>query len=326
MYDVANAAIKDCEIENVYLFDNLSNISDGAINKGCKHLFINAYDNPTHLIESQHCYFAEDIDRLMLNQDKKKLVMFAGCSLSYGVNSQRIADEYPSYFICNTGVIGGTNADFQFQIISKYLSDGDVFLHAPEEMSEFQLLDSYEVDSRVYMCVEGNYDLFAMVDCSKYTKVFDEFGTYAKEKKITESKCLYSDINPNYNSYGDYIAKRSHDEFDHELERMFALSCQNEQSYSRLNTYYDDFTSRGIKVLFSYAPLDDEGITYDDRVAGIPSQYENNCNNNYHAEIISSLDTYIMDDIYFYDTDYHLTTEGAEVRTTNLIKDLRNKI
>ena len=52
----------------------------------------------------------------------------------------------------------------------------------------------------------------------------------------------------------------------------------------------------------------------------------NAAKNNIHATVISNVADYLMDSKYFFNTDFHLNTEGAKVRTDLLIRDIRAQL
>ena len=45
-----------------------------------------------------------------------------------------------------------------------------------------------------------------------------------------------------------------------------------------------------------------------------------------HAPVISNIQSSLMDPLYFYATDNHLSTKGAEIHTTQVIDDLRRTL
>lgn len=48
--------------------------------------------------------------------------------------------------------------------------------------------------------------------------------------------------------------------------------------------------------------------------------------NNIHATMISKTGDYIFDSKYFYNSDYHLNTAGAIIRTDLLIRDIKAQL
>ena len=94
-------------------------------------------------------YYADNVDRLIVNADKKKLVFFAGCSFAYGVNSNMADNMFGGeYVVCNMGVNGDINGAFQMEIILSCLGEGDILVHSPEQMSAPQLMSSFSHPAR----------------------------------------------------------------------------------------------------------------------------------------------------------------------------------
>ena len=316
------------KIGTLTFFDNIESISDDCFNNESIYVVdIQANLKPSFLSGNNNAQFSENLDRLIVEQDKKKIVFFAGCSFSYGLKSEEIVKAFPDYDVFNMGVIGGTLASFQIDIISSYLKEGDIFVHAPEEMSEYQLLSSYEMEMRSFIMVEANYDLLHNTSFSNVTNFFDAFSEYTQLKRRVNSQS-YDYHNDNYNKYGDIIIDRpnSSDDAYFDIETCFEISCLNETTASNLNSTYKSLKDKGVEVYFSYAPINENAIHKLEGAAQNGNYYENFIINNItEAKIISKLSNYIMKGKYFYDEDYHLSDEGAYIRTNNLIEDIKNE-
>lgn len=156
-------AFKRCVFNEIYFFDNI----EERFGSGIKTVHINASVAPRYTTDCDNAQFAEDMDRLILNEDKRKMVFYGGRSMLYGLKSELVENAFnDKYVVCNIGVIGETNAVFQFECIRRCLGQGDVFVHAPEEMSRYQFLNDVSAEPRIFMCTESNYDLFALCDFS----------------------------------------------------------------------------------------------------------------------------------------------------------------
>lgn len=319
-------------IDEIYLYDNLMNVSNGSfsssLGRGIPTVHINAAMAPRYVGVNDTAQFADDVDRLMLNADKKKMVFFAGCSMSYGLVSPDVEAAFgKEYFIVDTGVIGSTNAWFQFQCMLPYLGEGDVFVHAPEQMSSYQLLYKLRAEYRTFVCVEGNYDLLAQIDCSKIGAFFDCFSEYNKIRSVLPPSD-YGRKNENYNEYGDIVMPRenSPEDANYGLETLFAMHFVTEDSLRNLNEIYGQMEAKGAKVFFSFAPINKNTLTQEDIDTQSWLQFENRMREGLGYPVISSAYDYLMEGKYFYDTDYHLSEEGASVRTQMLIRDLKKAL
>ena len=328
MVYVDRGAFTNTTIEEIYFFDNIESIYDKSFSSGIQTVHINAVLEPRYAGNSDHAQFAEDMDRLILNADKKKMVFFAGCSMSYGLRSDLVEAAFDGeYVVCNMGVIGGTNASFQFDCIARYLGEGDVFIHAPEPMSEYQLMDNIRSEVRVFYCVEGNYDLLALADLSGTELLFNNFTEFNKGRFQAEQTYTYQDYNANYNAYGDYAVPRenSPEGTSFEIAACFLPDCVNTVSTGRLNEKYAAIEARGASALVSFAPINADAIPEEEQQTRSWLEFERRLRAGIREEfpVISQVEDYLFPGRLFYDEDYHLSDEGAALRTQRLITDIQ---
>lgn len=330
---VENGAFKFCNIVDLYITDNLSAVTDYSfLHSKISTVHINAASKPRYLGTSELSYFTDVIDRLILLSGNKKMVFFSGCSMSYGLDSFMLDGEFEEYEIIDLGTIGGSNAGFQFDILTKYMEEGDILIHAPEAMSDYQLMHNNDAEYRMFVLAESNYDLMSLADISKISGFFTEFSKYVKTRsgmKETE----YSAVSTVHNIYGDNIKVR-----ESEGDKVYTTSYHycyrpdyvNERSASLLNSYYSKLKDNGVRIMFSFAPINIKTFTESEMSSRIWQTFELNCRHYigdaYGVEIISNAFNYIFPGFHFYDADYHLTNEGAAIRTRKLIEDLRGAI
>lgn len=322
---LATNAFAEFDIQTLTFFDNIQTISDGAFNSQMVHYVdVQACIPPRFLSGNDNAQFSEDMDHLILAKDKKKMVFYAGCSMSYGLCSPMVDSAFIDYEIFNMSVIGGVNALFQMNAIRHYLKQDDIFVHAPEEMSPHQLLNSKQLEMRMFILVEANYDLLKFTDFHSFSGFFDAFYEYnqLRFKLVSQD---YEQFNNNYNEYGDIIFSRPNSSGDayYGLETCFDTSLLNNTTKNNLNEFYCSLKDKGVNVLFSYAPINKNAVYKEDGGLLHSKEYELFMKSSItEAKIISKLSDYIMPGQYFYDTDYHLSEEGAKIRTERLITDI----
>lgn len=172
------------------------------------------------------------------------MVLFGGCSVSYGLKSELLAKQYPAYCVCDMGVIGGTNAAFQFDCLAPYLHQGDVVVHAPEVGSGYQLMANTDAEARMFVAVEGNYDLLSWTDMSAYKAPFTTYFSFCQGRSHF-AVGSYSDYLATYNDYGDITIERpllqkdeslGGAEYTYEMSFVTAASLQAlKEKYARLS-------------------------------------------------------------------------------------------
>lgn len=318
----------------LYFSDNIEDIDEKAFPYNIKTLHINAVREPCFQAVNNSTIFSDNMDRLILNADKKKLIFFSGCSFAYGVCSDAVNDVYgDDYVVFNMGMNGDINAAFQMDIMVNYIGKDDVFVHAPEEMSPSQLMFSYFVNNIMFIMVEGNYDLLSLADFSDNGGVLRAFFDYIELKDEMEP-CSYSDGRyEDFNIYGDYIYERPYDEST-ENERdvtysdnayCYAPELLTDSGIEKLVGYYDAIEAKGGKVYLSYAPVNISargGTEIEEKGYEFAEKFESMLS-VYGYEFISEVEDYMFLGRYFYDSDYHLNDLGASLRTERLISDLQ---
>lgn len=331
---VAGNSFLNSAFSEIYFSDNIEEIAENAFSYNFKTYRINAALPPCFQAVNNSVLLADNMDRLILNADKKKLVFFSGCSTAYGLVSPAVDYAFGGeYTVFNMGMNGDINGAFQFEIIINYLNEGDVLVHAPEEMSSCQLMSAFYVNSTMFVMTEGNYDLLALADFSDNTGVFRAFFDYIELKKETEP-CSYSDGRfGDFNYYGDYICSRPYDEAT-EAERdvtysdneyCYAPELITEKSVAKLAGYYDAVCQKGGRVCPSYAPVNisaREGTEIKDKGFEFAEKFENALL-PYGYVPVSRVEDYMFAGRYFFDSDYHLNDLGAALRTERLIADLK---
>ena len=327
------SAFVDCSIEEIIFSDTLENVSDSSFGYEAIPVWrINAVKRPVFLSRMDFTYFSDNMDRLMLSRDKKKMVFFAGCSMGYGLNSPAVAESFSDYEIFNFGLLGGSDAGVQLDMITSSVGEGDVFVHAPEEGSTYQLMLDRTADLRIFVLVEGNYDLISFADMSGVKQAFDSFASFNTVRKNFPYG-NYTDCLDTYNEYGDFIGKHPDGGEDKPIGSepyTFIVDKISRGTLLELCKKYHNISEKGAEVLFSFAPINYHGLPWEDVDREIWYEYQSLCEQNLGMyggyRVISSVKDYVMEGRYFYDSDYHLGEGGAALRTARLIEDLKRHL
>ena len=331
---IENYAFINSEFVNIYFSDNLNFESNRCFNYNIKHYFINAYLTPRLQNVNYNVRFADNIDLLIKYQNQKKIVLYGGCNLAYGIYSPMIEKEFKDYKVINCGINGEFNSLFQIEIIEKYLSEGDIFIHCPEQMNGYQFMNKLLIDNRVFSMVEGNYDLLSIPDFSYSPFLIEAYQDYNKFRE-ENNESSYEDYSGLFNTYGDYLDDRDYFEVTEESRDIsytegwkYDLNLLKKDNIFILGMKYNDIAKRGVKVYFTHSPMNlnscEEDIIYDKAKEFQEKLYI--VLDEYNVKIISEITDYIFKGRYFYDTDYHLNYYGAEIRTEKLIEDLKGLV
>lgn len=332
---IRSNAFVNSNFSEICFSDNIEEIAENAFPYNFETYRINAFLPPCFQDKNNSTLFADNMDRLIVNKDKRKMIFFSGCSFAYGLDSRAVDKAFGGeYVVMNMGMNGDINGAFQMDILQNYITDGDVFVHAPEEMSPSQLMFGFFTNNIMFIMAEGNYDLLAHADFSKNGGVLRAFLEYIELKNST-APCDYGDgIYHNFNIYGDYTEDRPYDEAT-EAERdttysdnvyCYEPSFLTDASVGKLAEYYETIEARGGRVFLSYAPVNTSA-----RALGEIERKGEEFANKFESmlaphgfNVISDVKDYMFPGRYFFDSDYHLNDLGALLRTERLVRDLKN--
>lgn len=337
LQSIEPGAFASLAVQDLYLFDSLKEVSDLSFSDfSVKHLHLNAATAPVYS-GSYFDTFSDKFDALKDLTDKRKLVLFCGSSARFGYDSTLLAAAFPELEIINMGVYAYSNMLPQADLVLSCMKEGDILLSSPElDAIDTQFCGETALDRETFALLESNYDMLASLDCTAYTKVFDALGEYLSVRNTMsvrsyeESASSYDEDghpvgSPSYNRYGDYILYRENN-FDRRtfgIKRAFYnVSHIRKQDFDGLNAVYDRFAKKGVTVLFTYSPRSRISISEDSTEESI-KELDQTLREKLHATVISDIQDSLMDPLYFYGTDNHLSTEGAALRTRQVISDLR---
>lgn len=89
----------------------------------------------------------------------------------------------------------------------------------------------------------------------------------------------------------------------------------------RINKLNEYITSRGATLLVAAYPIGNGELTADPRDYVV---FQENLKDRLDCHVISNFTDYMYDYSYFYDTNLHLNSQGAKLRTKQLIKDIKH--
>lgn len=329
MRNVERYAFSNCSFSEFVMYDSVLRIYDDSFVDcaGFSRLRINAAEKP-RLTNQWTSGWSDKFDRILtFSRDKtnKQMVFFAGSSMSYGLDSKMVDEGLDKeYKITNLGLSYLINPLLQFDALSRILDDNDILIHAPEDMTDVENINSF--NNLTWRCLEENYDMLSYTDISKHIDVFDSFYEY-NDARLALSEISYNNRTNEYDEYGDLSKFRENtDDTDKGYKTLFdadVLKTEILQEYDSIYKHFND--DLNIKVYFSYGPANLDG-------AKMPSQekrkaYEDKVVANIHsAKIISTLEEYLYHGRYFSNTNFHLSTEGAKMRTTTLLSEIKTQM
>lgn len=334
---VAQDAFGTVQAEHFYFFDNLENLTENTFQTyQIRHIHIQAVQDPVYST-TYFDTFPDKMDYLDSLEKSAKIVIFSGSSARFGYDSQRLESAFPGCRVANMGVYAYSNMAPLAELVLGAMGAGDILIHSPElDAIDMQFCGGTDIMKETYCLMESNFDLFARLDCRNYTDVFGAWAQFQESRRSMEPRSYLESawdydedgnraLTPAYNQFGDYILYRedNHRRVNFGIKRAFYNKTYiRPQDLAGLNRMYDSFLGKGIKVYYIYSPRSSTSISADSTGKTI-AQLDVFLRGNLHVPVISPIAESLMDPLYFYGTDNHLSTAGVEIYTALVIGYLK---
>ena len=324
-------------IEEIYLCDNIEEISDLSFCYQPKTVHINAVI-PPNFSGSYYDTFPDKIDYLESVKDEKKIILFSGSSTRYGYDSEMIDAAYPEYKTVNMGVFAYVNIEPQLDVITAFTKKGDILLSSPEfdnHCLQFQFAATNEFSWQLFPFFESNYDLLKYININKYQSFFTAFYNFLEEKKTmsigdySTSPKHYDDDGTyyafdTYNIQGDLILPREghpRDEWiSQPLDEYRLETTIKPELITCLDELYKKLLAKELNVMFTFFPKNRNCIK--NTTPSDIERIEECLRNMLSVPVISNWRDSILPGTDFYLIDNHLSTQAAKERTQRIINEM----
>ena len=300
-------------LESIVLWDTAytsSSISNSCM-KNCG-AFQSVYINTVYTLTND--WFAcgtSKFDRLMWAKDKKKIIIVGGSGSLYGYDCAVIdAALYGEYEIVNLGENANVTSLMYFDIIEEFITEGDIVLWCPEPGS--WTLGSDDCNRRFWDFRKADYSFMQYLNLSYYKNFFSSFGNNCSTLAGSKFKD-FDTLSSSVSKYGDVLSDRASKLNHYDYNFNYNLSQK-----AALTELFSNITAKGGQIFFSFAAMedtdsiDDYDISlYEDMILELPGVIS-----------ISDYENCLYDYTYFWDSAWHLTDEGATLRSQHVAYDL----
>lgn len=290
-------------------------LSDDCL-KNCS-AFKSVYINSVYTLNSDwtSCGAAK-FDRLMWAKDKKKIIIVGGSGSLYGYDSAVIAAAlYGEYEIVNLGENANVTSLMYFDIIEEFITEGDIVLWCPEPGS--WTLGSSNCSGRFWNFRKADYSFMQYLNLDYYDNFFSSFAANCSTLASASFKD-FDRLSPNMSKYGDDLSPRN-SETNHTATKHYNYSFNYSLTEAdALAELFGNIAAKGGKVFFSFAAMEDVSSLdeynisiYEDMITELPN-----------VTSISDYKNCIYDCEYLWNSEWHLTDEGATLRSQHVAYDL----
>ena len=253
--------------------------------------------------------------RLLETTSSPKIVFVGGSNLSYGLDSKKISNHF-SRPVVNMGVHGGLGLGYMIKEIEPHIHKDDIVILVPEY---HQYTKAYYGNVEV-LCVICDIipEYKSKLTLRHWLHLLRYMPNYAaiKLRKLVQKQNYSLKVDLGFNQYGDYIghyAKRS------------VVFAPSKSEYTLEQVVFDEIDKlykavQKLDARLYILPPCYQASSYDNESAYI-GLIENELKRR-RLPLLAETMRYKMNDDLCFDTVYHLTKVGVDLRTSYVIEDL----
>lgn len=283
-------------------------------------------------------YSLLDKHEMLRNAGSPKIILVGGSNLSFGMDSRQIAEAFDMDVI-NMGIHAGIGLKYEVNDIKPFIKSGDIVVLVPEygNFTEDGVFDGF--DELVYLIFDVYPQGRRYIDIYQWMHLLKFIPNYGARKiynylKFTVKKTAgrpaqSRDISHriygrnSFNEYGDAVYH-----WTLKRENFAPVAPVNGFEYKdhRIIQFLNDFdkfvTRKGGRLFFNFPCLQ---ATSFDNIRPMIDAVEKELR-KLTFPVLSCPEAYRMPDEVCFNTPYHLTRAGVDMRTKRFISDLADVI
>ncbi len=260
--------------------------------------------------------------------DGKKIVFVGGSSLPFGIRSDLIERELDGeYEVVNFGLYATLGTKLMMDLSMSEIKNGDIIILSPE-LNE-QTYSLYFNPDSVLEAFDGFSGKYFELSASENLRLFYNYYKFAfnkiryySEKSAPDPIGIYR--RDSFNEYGDIDVDRSNNIMVNGVDVNMPIYTDerllNAEFIDYVNDYVEYAVSKGAQVYFNFSPANRLALK-SSKVK--QSQFQYDLDRTLKCAVLTDISDCIIDEGYFYDTNFHLNSSGAIYYTNNIIKNLK---
>lgn len=223
--------------------------------------------------------------------------------------------------VVNLGLHGGLGNTFHENMAKLNIGKGDIVIVCHSSYDDDDILNpelaciTLEWNTELW-CILRSEDIFPVLLASpNYVLRAASYWISGRGNQPVEGSCYNRS---SFNEYGDIGAERTESIYVFR-EGAIIVPSISDDCVKRLNEFNQYVTEQGGVLLIAGYPIGDGEYTPQ---RSEYQEFQEQLEERLDATVISDYMDYFFPYSYFYDSEAHLTSKGAEARTKQLIKDL----
>lgn len=254
-----------------------------------------------------------------------KIVLIGDSNLAFGTDSPMIEEEI-GMPVVNLGLHGAMGTAYEEELAKINVHEGDIYVLCHWTYDN----DTIVHPELMWLSIEDHFEMFQYLRPKDIWPMVKAYPIYLK--KCTDLYIYESGNNEEedsvyarsaFNKYGDVSRERLKSKYVFSETDVLVPPGISKDVVDRINRLNNYMEEQGASLVVAGIPIGKGEFTADEEVF---VDFQERLQEELDCEVISDFRDYMFDYNLFYDTSLHLTTEGAKVRTQQLISDLKKYI
>ncbi|MBQ4354451.1 MAG: hypothetical protein IJC71_06115 [Clostridia bacterium] len=267
---------------------------------------------------------------LLKSETEPKIVIIGGSSTAFGIDSALMEEHLP-YKVVNFGLYATLGTKLMLDLSEDCIREGDIVVIAPE--LDKQTLSLYFNAQSTWQAAESDRTILTGIDFDNAGDMLGGYWDYIAQKighhrqGIAAAQGVYSLSALDEHGDIDYPKESNTMLLGYDPNMIVDLTPEliDEAFIDYLNKYAENVQKKGAVCCFSFPPTNASALAEGTDSEKILDFFMYTAE-KLHFEVISDINHCIMDEGYFYDTNFHLNNTGTTAHTILLIEDLRRLI
>lgn len=261
----------------------------------------------------------------------ERLVLIGGSSVAFGTDTalmeKKLAEMGYPYTVCPMGLYAAVGSSAMLDLTEKELRSGDVVVLTFEATTE--TLSNYFGATAFWKCAETAPKLLLPLSREKLTAMVGAYPGFLQERygiwksrEYPKAEGVYAcssfdgKCNLTYPREGNMMLLGYDPANTIDLNTITVAPIFS----NCVNHFISTAQDAGAKVFLSFAPMNRSAMV--DSSEETVYQYFEKMRHAFHCPVISNPNDSILDSGWFYDSNFHLNTAGAALRTQRLTADI----
>lgn len=301
-------------------------------------IFVTVFALPSVYEDTYMGALYDKYELLKESDSKKRIIIIGGDGTALGIDSELMESELKGYDVINLGFSSELGIKAMLDLSKDGIKKNDIIIIAPDISEKGMSLDFN--GEAMLKALDGNIELLAHIDISDYPSLLGASLEFACNKLgyvfdgtlPTSSRTAY--LKENFNENGDNACGRPYNETFGLYNKVHfsykaKLNGKEETEYDKFIAYVNKYVHyaerKGATVYYSFGAVCEAAIDESVTEKDIDAYYSNLCS-VLQCKIISDVKNYILDEQYFYDSEFTLNDSGVALRTVKLIDDLKRTL